>query len=248
MFLVLATSTYQVPGITRTLLLFYVPEILPCSLMRTTTDFRISQYSSTIFHHSFFFFSVVAKHSTLFITRRTSEASLFFLGFPRKKKPLHNGSYEHRVPKMKKQNILLYRVCVWLCVIQHRNWPLGSTILNAHGKNASPDGLWTRTHTNEAFSCCFCRNSFRVDRVRRGILCLEDQAKACSPTDQPVRKFEDGLGTNMAMKNFFTFRTEWYFGTPKAVQACSGVPAAWCRQRRLRLMPSRTHSSNLHVI
>ena len=31
--------------------------------------------------------------------RRASEASLFFLGFPREKKPLHNGSYEHRVPK-----------------------------------------------------------------------------------------------------------------------------------------------------
>ena len=31
------------------------------------------------------------------IMRRASEASLFFLGFPRKKKPLHNGSYEHRV-------------------------------------------------------------------------------------------------------------------------------------------------------
>ena len=41
---------------------------------------------------------------------------------------------------------------VW--VIQHRNWPLRSTIRNAHGINASPDGLCTRTHTNEAFSCC----------------------------------------------------------------------------------------------
>ena len=28
-------------------------------------------------------------------------------------------------------------------------------------------------------------------------MCLEDQAKACSPTDQPVRKFKDGLGINM---------------------------------------------------
>ena len=36
----------------------------------------------------------------LFIMRRASEASVFFLGFPRKKKPLHNGSYEHRVPKI----------------------------------------------------------------------------------------------------------------------------------------------------
>ena len=54
MFLVLTTSIYQVEGITRTLLLFYAPEIVPCSLVRsTTTDFRISQYSST---HIFYFF------------------------------------------------------------------------------------------------------------------------------------------------------------------------------------------------
>ena len=45
------------------------------------------------------------------IMRRGSEASLFFLGFPRKKKPLHNGSYELRVPKIG-NNIILYRGCV----------------------------------------------------------------------------------------------------------------------------------------
>ena len=91
-------------------------------------------------------------------------------------------------------------VCVIVCVIQHRDWPLKSTILNAHSTNASPDGLCTRTHTNEAFSCWFCCNSFRVDRARCGNVCLEDQAKACSPTDQPIRKFKDGLGINMTMK------------------------------------------------
>ena len=26
---------------------------------------------------------------------------------------------------------------------------------------------------------------------------MQEQAKACSPTDQPVRKFKDGLGINM---------------------------------------------------
>ena len=105
------------------------------------------------------------------IMRRASEASLFFLGFPRKKKPLHNGSYEHRVPKIKNKTIFCLSVC--MCVIQHRNWPIRSTILNAHGTNASPDGLCTRTHTNEAFSCWFCCNSCRVDRARRGNVCLE---------------------------------------------------------------------------
>ena len=49
--------------------------------------------------------------------------------------------------------------------------------------------------------------ALRVDRARRGNVCLEDQAKACSPTDQPVRKFKDSSGINMTMKTFFTFRT-----------------------------------------
>ena len=37
---------------------------------------------------------------------------------------------------------------------------------------------------------------------------MQDQAKACSPTDQPVRKFKDSLGINMTMKTCFTLRTE----------------------------------------
>ena len=111
----------------------------------------------------------------------------------REKKPLDSGSFEHRVPKIKVKLFFCMYVCLFVCVIQHRNWPHRSTILNAHGTNASPDGLCTRTHTDEAFSCWFCCNSFIVDRARRGNVCLEDQAKACSPTDQPVRKIKDGL-------------------------------------------------------
>ena len=71
------------------------------------------------------------------------------------------------------RQLLLY--LLFICVIQHRNWPLRSTILNAHGTNASPDGRCTRTHTNEAFSCWFCGNSFRVDRARRGNVCLSSR-------------------------------------------------------------------------
>ena len=74
--------------------------------------------------------------------------------------------------KHQKQNIFLY---LYVCVIQHRNWPLRPTILNAYGTNASPDGPCTRTHTNEAFSCWFCSNSFRVDRARRENVCLSSQ-------------------------------------------------------------------------
>ena len=57
-----------------------------------------------------------------------------------------------------------------MCLIYE---PLRSTILNAHCTNASHDGLCTRTHINEAFSCWFCCKSFRVDRARRGNMCLE---------------------------------------------------------------------------
>ena len=99
-------------------------------------------------------------------------------------------------------------IYLFFCVIQHRNWQLRSAILNAHGTNASPDGLCTRTHTNEPFSWWFCCNSYGVDRARRGNVYLEDEAKACSPTDQPVGKFKDSLGINMTMKTFFIFRTE----------------------------------------
>ena len=37
---------------------------------------------------------------------------------------------------------------------------------------------------------------------------MQDQTKACSPTDQPVRKFKGSLGINMTMKTFFTFRRD----------------------------------------
>ena len=66
-------------------------------------------------------------------------------------------------------------VYLFICVIQHRNWPLRPTILNAHSTNASLDGLCTRTHTNEAFSCWFCCYSFKSwlrqarQRVFRGM-------------------------------------------------------------------------------
>ena len=131
--------------------------------------------------------------------RRASEASLFFLGFPRKNKPLQTGSYEHRVPKIKNKAFFCTR---YVCVIQHRNWPLRSTILNAHVTNASPDGLCTRTHTNEAFSCWFCYNSFRVDRARRGNVCLSSQGMLSYRSACP--EIKDGLGINMTMKTFFT--------------------------------------------
>ena len=49
--------------------------------------------------------------------------------------------------------------------------------------------------------------AFRVDRARRSNVCLEDQVKACFPTDQPLRKIKDSSGIDVSMKTFFTFRT-----------------------------------------
>ena len=44
----------------------------------------------------------------------------------------------------------------------------------------------------------------RVELIESGTETCAYQAQACSPTDQPVWKFEDGLGINMTMKTFFT--------------------------------------------
>ena len=67
-------------------------------------------------------------------------------------------------------------------------------------------------------------------------------SRSSSLTDQLVRKLKDSLGINI-MKIFFTLyitscekhSTEWRL--PR-----------WCPQRRSPLMPSRTDSSNLHVM
>ena len=59
-------------------------------------------------------------------------------------------------------------------------------------------------------------------------MCLEDQAKACSATDQPVRKFKDGLGINMTMKTFFYFPHRVIFWYPYSSTSMEWgvVPAA----------------------
>ena len=97
-------------------------------------------------------------------TSKREARSLFFLGFLKEKKPLHCGSCE-------RVRCLLYfldYVCLIVCQCnQHRNRPLMSTALNAHGTNASPEWLCARTNTNEAFSCWSCCKAFRVGRARR---------------------------------------------------------------------------------
>ena len=44
----------------------------------------------------------------------------------------------------------------------------------------------------------------RLELIEPGAATCVYQAKACSRTDQPVRKCKDGLGNNMTMKTFFT--------------------------------------------
>ena len=46
--------------------------------------------------------------------------------------------------------------------------------------------------------------------------CLVDQVNSPSPTDQPVRKFKDGLAISMTMKKLFAFWTYLFFGTHTA--------------------------------
>ena len=43
----------------------------------------------------------------------------------------------------------------------------------------------------------------RLELIEPGAETCVYQTKACSPTDQPVRKFKDGLGINMTMKTLF---------------------------------------------
>ena len=62
-----------------------------------------------------------------------------------------------------------------------------------------------------------CFAVIRLELIKPGAETCVYQAKSCSPIDQPVRKFKDGLGINMTMKTFFTLHitscekhsTEW---------------------------------------
>ena len=83
----------------------------------------------------------------------------------------------------------------------------------------------------------------RLELIEPGAETCVYQPKACSPTDQPVRNFKDGLGINMTMKTLFTLHI-----TPCEKHSTEWRLPSWCPQRRSPLMLSRTDSSNLHVI
>ena len=44
----------------------------------------------------------------------------------------------------------------------------------------------------------------RLELIEPGAVTCVYQAKACPPTDRPVRQFKHSLGINMTMKSFFT--------------------------------------------
>ena len=57
-------------------------------------------------------------NNILYYNEARERSEPFFPVFPRKKKPLHNGSYEHRVPKIKNKTLFCTRdICVCDCVI-----------------------------------------------------------------------------------------------------------------------------------
>ena len=76
-------------------------------------------------------------------------------------------------------------------------------------------GGWIASYVFVLFFC-LCAAAFRVDRARRGNVCLEDQAKACSPTDQPVRKIKNSSGINIDDENFFYIPDRVKFGYPSS--------------------------------
>ena len=86
-----------------------------------------------------------------------------------------------------------------MCVIQHRNWPLRSIILNAHGTNCSADGFYARTHINEPYSCycVVCRSNL-----------AEADAETCvftGPVTQAGTRFCDFQKFKKVIKGFRFF-------------------------------------------
>ena len=93
--------------------------------------------------------------------------SLFVFRFPRKKKPLDNGSCEAC-------RVVFYFLCMFVSlsvsvniVISH----LGRPHSTHTAPMPSPMGS-VHAQNNEAFSCGSCCKSFRADRARRGNVCF----------------------------------------------------------------------------
>ena len=129
--------------------------------------------------------------------REARSAKPFFPWFSKGKNSLFITGHARRVGCL-----FIFSVCLFLCCVrQHRNRPPRSTAFNAHGTNASPNGLCARTHNNEAFSCWSSCKSFRVGRARRGNMCCQRHSWAV------FKK----LGTYILTKYKYKYNTRtWY--------------------------------------
>ena len=70
--------------------------------------------------------------------------------------------------------------------------------------------------------------AIRLELIEPGAATCVYQAKARSPTDQPIRKFKDGLGINMTMKTFFTLH----------ITSCEKHSMEWRSAGRVRVHTS----------
>ena len=75
----------------------------------------------------------------------------------------------------------------------------------------------------------------RLELIEPGAETCLYQAKACSPTDQPVRNLKDGLGINMTMKTFTLHITSCEKHSMVVYIYPTHGPRAWSLDDRSRL-------------
>ena len=81
----------------------------------------------------------------------------------------------------------------------------GATAITRNGLEAA-NGIHIRALKQRDASLA---KAAEVESSLEAVSCqMQDQAKPCSPTVQPVRRFKDSLGINMTIKTFLTFRKE----------------------------------------
>ena len=100
------------------------------------------------------------------------------------------------MPEKRKKTFFCARdVYLFICVIPHRNWSL--LIGRPYSTHTAPMPVLTGSVHADILTKP-PRAGFAVIRleIETGAETCVYQAKACSPTDQPVRKFQDGLGIN----------------------------------------------------
>ena len=110
------------------------------------------------------------------------------------------------MPKIKNKTFFCTRdVCLFICLFVLFNIVIGH-LGRPYSTHTAPMPVLTGSVRADILTKP-SRAGFaviRLELIEPGAETCVYQAKACSPTDQPVRKFKDGLGINMTMKTFFT--------------------------------------------